>query len=435
MASCELLARPHGILRMTHRNAELDAIHIVGAGLAGLAAATRLSRAGHRVIIYEAAQQAGGRCRSYYDAELDCRLDNGNHLIVTGNLAAMAYLAEIDAASTVVTQDMAVFPFIDVGTGERWTVRPTDGRFPWWIFLKNRRVAGSSAADYLSALKLQRADRKATIIDCFDTDSLLYRRLWAPLTVAVLNTEPATASAALMWSIFAQTFGRGGAALHPVLPKLGLSESLVDPALAMLAKRGGEIRYGHRLREIGWDGRRARRLDFGKVQVELGPRDQLVLAVTAPVAMDLLPDLTAPDSFRAIVNAHFSCDDIQGEPSFIGVIGGTAEWIFRKPGILSVTCSAAEALVDRPAEELAALIWRDVARAFDRDPAQPPAWRVVKEKRATFAATPEQLAKRPGCKSGYDNLWLAGDWTETGWPATIEGAIRSGFAAAAAISR
>lgn len=406
---------------------------MIGAGLAGLAAATRLSRAGHPVTIYEAAQQAGGRCRSYHDAELNCRLDNGNHLIVTGNLAAMAYLTEIDAASTVVTQDMAVFPFIDVTTGERWTVRPTDGRFPWWIFLKDRRVAGSRAIDYLSALKMQRAGRETTIAQCFDQSSLLYRRLWAPLTVAVLNTEPAMASAQLLWSIFAQTFGRGGAALHAVLPKLGLSETLVDPALQMLKHRGGEIRYGHRLRALNFAGNQVRQLDFGKAVIDVASTDRVVLAVTAPVATDLLPGLAAPDSFRAIVNAHFRCPEVQGETGFVGVIGGTAEWIFQKPGILSVTCSAAEALVDRPAEELAALIWRDVARTFDRDPAKLPVWRIVKEKRATFAATPEQLAKRPGCKTEYDNLWLAGDWTNTGWPATIEGAIRSGFTAADAM--
>src|SRR5437879_1806164 len=114
---------------MTTKKAHQGRAHVVGAGLAGLAAAMRLSRAGLNVTIYEAAQQAGGRCRSYYDADLDCRLDNGNHLIVTGNLAAMAYLTEIGAASTVVTQDIAVFPFIDLQTGERWSVRPTDGRF------------------------------------------------------------------------------------------------------------------------------------------------------------------------------------------------------------------------------------------------------------------------------------------------------------------
>jgi squalene-associated FAD-dependent desaturase len=408
-------------------------VHVIGAGVAGLAAAMCLSRAGHPVTLYEAAQQAGGRCRSYHDAELDCRLDNGNHLIVTGNLAAMAYLTEIDAASTVVTQDMAVFPFIDVGTGERWTVRPTEGRFPWWIFLKDRRVAGSKVSDYLSALKLQRAGANTTIAQCFDQNSLLYRRLWGPLTVAVLNTEAATASAQLLWSIFAQTFGRGGAALHAVLPKIGLSETLVDPALQMLAKRGGEIRYGHRLRALTMADKRVTLLDFGKTVIDLAPGERVVLAVTPSVATDLLPGTSAPDSFRAIVNAHYRCDDVKGEPGFLGVIGGTAEWIFQKPGILSVTCSAAEALVDRPAEDLAKIIWRDVAKACNRDPETLPRWRVVKEKRATFAATPEQLAKRPGCKTDYANLWLAGDWTATGWPATIEGAIRSGFTAADAM--
>ena len=280
---------------------------------------------------------------------------------------------------------------------------------------------------------MQRAGADTTIAECFDQSSLLYRRLWAPLTAAVLNTEPKTASAQLLWSIFAQTFGRGGAALHAVLPKIGLSETLVDPALQMLARRGGEIRYGHRLRALKMTGKQIEQLDFGKTVIDLHPGERVVLAVTAPVAADLLPGIPAPDSFRAIVNAHFRCDDVAGAPGFVGVIGGTAEWIFQKPGILSVTCSAAEALVDRPAEELAMLIWRDVAKAFDRDPVKLPTWRVVKEKRATFAATPAQLAKRPGCKTGYGNLWLAGDWTDTGWPATIEGAIRSGFTAADAM--
>ena len=413
-------------------------VHIIGAGLAGLAAASRLSRAGKTVILYEAAQQAGGRCRSYDDSDLGCRLDNGNHLMVTGNLAAMAYITEIGAASTVVTQDMAVYPFIDLRTGERWTVRPTEGRFPWWIFFPHRRVAGTRLRDYLAALKMQRAGPNGTVAQCFDTNAVLYRRLWSPLAIAVLNTEPVNASAQSLWAVFAETFGKGGAALHPVLPRLGLSESLVDPALAMLAQRGGEIRYGHRLRGLGYEGDRVSRLDFGKLQVDVAAEDAVILAVTPSVAADLLPGITAPDSFRAIVNAHYRCDDLtgdlHGEPSFTGVVGGTAEWVFKKPGILSVTCSAAEALVDRPAEELAPLIWRDVAKVHGRDADKMPPWRIVKEKRATFAATPEQLRRRPGLKTAYCNLWLAGDWVETGWPATIEGAIRSGFAAATAVA-
>ena len=117
-------------------------------------------------------------------------------------------------------------------------------------------------------------------------------------------------------------------------------------------------------------------------------------------------------------------------PLFVGLIGGTAEWVFRKREVLSVTVSAADRLVDEPAEELAPRLWRDVERAYDL-PAQamPPA-QIVKERRATFAATPAMLARRPKQATRWPNLVLAGDWTDTGLPATIEGAIRSGFAAA-----
>jgi uncharacterized protein with NAD-binding domain and iron-sulfur cluster len=107
--------------------------------------------------------------------------------------------------------------------------------------------------------------------------------------------------------------------------------------------------------------------------------------------------------------------------------------VFVKPGIVSTTTSAAERFIDLPAEELAQRLWADVVKALDLGNAAMPAWRVVKEKRATFAATPDQLRRRPGAKTAWRNLALAGDWTDTGWPATIEGAIQSGFTAAAAI--
>ena len=115
--------------------------------------------------------------------------------------------------------------------------------------------------------------------------------------------------------------------------------------------------------------------------------------------------------------------------AMLGVIGGTAEWIFAFPDRLSVTVSAAEHLVDTDRAELAAIFWADIA-AIHGLPATLPLWQVVKEKRATFAATPEQDARRPAAATRWRNLFLAGDWTQTGLPATIEGALRSGETAA-----
>jgi hydroxysqualene dehydroxylase len=137
-----------------------------------------------------------------------------------------------------------------------------------------------------------------------------------------------------------------------------------------------------------------------------------------------------PDAFCAIVNAHFKIAPPAGAPLLVGLVGGTAEWVFAFPDRLSVTVSAADRLMDMDTQELTALLWRDVA-AVHRLDGPPPPCRIVKEKRATFAATPAQDARRPACATRWTNLFLAGDWTATGLPATIEGALRSGEKAAA----
>jgi squalene-associated FAD-dependent desaturase len=410
-------------------------VHVIGAGMAGLAAAVRLGQSGRKVALHDAAGQAGGRCRSYFDETLGCRLDNGNHLLVSGNSAAMAYIAATNAAATFVTADIAAFPFLDLKRQERWSVRPTEGRVPWWLFVAGRRVAGTGPLDYLDALKLARADATATISQTLDPKRAIYERLWVPLAVAALNTEVEQASARLLGMIFAETFGRGGAGLHPLYPKEGLSESLVDPALAVIQAKGANLRFGQRLRGLRFEGERVAALDFGRGEVALEAEDSVVLAVTAPVAKDLIPELGPPDDFRAIINAHFRVDALPGPAyTFLGLVNGTAEWIFLKPGVISTTTSAADRLIDRDAEDLAAALWKDIAQAYRLDPARMPPHRVVKEKRATFACTPAQLLRRPKAKTRWRNLVLAGDWTDTGWPATIEGAIRSGFAAADALA-
>ncbi len=406
-------------------------VHVVGAGMAGLSAALALLDAGQAVTVYEAGPAAGGRCRSYHDKELGCRIDNGNHLWLSGNGAITGFLRRIGSEGTQAGPQEAMFPFHDLPSGRSWTVRPNAGPVPWWVFAPGRRVPGARLREYAGLLRLLRAGAEDTVAAVMPPGAL-NDRLMEPLVIAALNTAPASGSARLMAAALRETVFKGGNACIPAFPRDGLSATFIDPALAALAGGGAVVKLGCRVSALTVAEGRVRSLGTPDGPVAVAAADRVVLAVPAPVAQALLPGLTAPDAFEAIVNLHYRHAAPAGPAGFIGLLGGTAEWVFAKPGVLSVTISAANRLVDRSASDLAATVWPEVTAALGIT--QPlPAWRVVKEKRATFAATPAENRKRPGVRTGLANLVLAGDWTDTGLPATIEGAIRSGHTAAAVL--
>jgi hydroxysqualene dehydroxylase len=409
-------------------------VHIIGAGLAGLATAVRLVEQGVRATVYEATNQAGGRCRSYLDPVLGITIDNGNHLLLSGNRAALGYLDTIGARDRLIGPATASFPFIDLATHERWTLCANNGRIPWWIFDRNRRVPGTRARDYLSVLNLLRAAPGAAIGDVLDCKGPLYDRLIGPLLLAALNTEPPESSASLAAAVIRETLVAGGRSYRPLFARDGLSAAFIEPALKFIEANGGTVVFGQRLRAFAYDADRVTGLDFGDVSVPLRPGEAVVLAVPPVVAASLIPSLSTPTEFRAIVNAHFRLEPPARLAPMTGIINGTAEWLFAFPDRLSVTISSADRLLDTPREELAALIWREVAETAGIAGPLPP-WQIVRERRATFAALPRENAKRPGPHTRWNNLLLAGDWTATGLPATIEGAIRSGNRAAGLIGK
>lgn len=411
-------------------------VHVVGAGLAGLACAARLAAHGVEVALYEAAGHAGGRCRSYFDQSLDCEIDNGNHLLLSANTAALEYLTEIGARDSLIEPD-AAFPFIDLGTGQTWTVRPNNGPIPWWMLDRSRRVPDTGLADYLGAAKLALAGPDRTVGDCVHTAGPLWERFWEPFTVAVLNTPAALASAQLVWMVLRQSFMRGARYCKPMIARDGLSVSFVNPALKQLRTKGIEPAFGARLRAATIDDGNISSLDFGGNDVPVGPEDRVVLAVPPSGAAAILPELTVPHTSSTIFNAHMRLDQTVEMPNgipFLGVIGGTAHWLIIRRNVVSVTISAADHLMDEPADSIADRVWDDARSALNLNVAERPPIRVIKERRATFAQTPEEIRRRPGTRTRISNLMLAGDWTDTGFPATIEGAIRSGQAAAAALA-
>ena len=408
-------------------------VHIIGAGLAGLSAAVKLASQGVRVSVHEATNQAGGRCRSYYDPTLGMTIDNGNHLVLSGNHATLAFLDKIGARDQLSSPPNADIPFVDLATGERWTLRANDGPVPWWILDPKRRVPGTRVRDYLSILRLLRPPEGAAVGDLFDRSGPLYERLIQPFLLAALNTEPREGSAKLAAAVIRETLVAGGRNYRPLIARDGLSRAFVEPALRFIQANEGTVHFGSRLRGLTFEASRVAALDFGDAPVALENGDALVLAVPPVVASALVEDLKVPTEFRAIVNGHFRIKPPEPIVPITGVINGTVEWLFSFPDRLSVTISNADRLLETPREELAARMWQEVAAITGIADALPP-WQIVRERRATFAALPAAEAQRPETGTRWRNLALAGDWTATGLPATIEGAIRSGNRAAELIS-
>jgi squalene-associated FAD-dependent desaturase len=407
-------------------------VHVIGAGIAGLAAAVRLAERGRHVVVHEQARQAGGRCRSYFDAAVGLMIDNGNHLVLSGNHAVLAFLQTIGSEHGLEGPRQAEFFFIDLKSKVRWTLRPNEGAFPWWILSRAHRVPGSKARDYLRLLPLLWAGPDARIGDTISCRGVLYERLWRPFLLAALNIEPAEASARLAGAVVRETLAKGGDACRPLIATEGLSSAFIEPARSFIEEHGGGVLLDRRLRALTREADRVTSLDFGEEQIALGPNDFVVLAVPARVAEMLLPEISAPSEFNAIVNAHFRVAPPPGTPLLQGVVNGLVEWLFAFPDRLSVTISGADRLIDAPRDALARDVWVEVAEITGL-PAHIPPWQIVKERRATFSATPEQDSKRPAAATDWANLVLAGDWTQTGLPATLEGAVRSGNEAAALI--
>ena len=410
-------------------------VHIVGAGLSGLAAAVALSDKGKRVVVYEAAAQAGGRCRSYYDREIDRLIDNGNHLVLSGNETVRRYLRLVGAEDRLVGPVGDGFRFLDLTRQRGFTVRPNNGPIPWWVFAASRRVPDTPALDYFGVVKLAFAKPGATVADILRHDEL-YRVLWEPLAVSALNTPASEASAQGFWRVLSKTLARGGAFARPLIARETLADTFVTPGLRFLTERDAMIRLGARIKALNFDRSNVSGLvsDSGEEPWEMG--DSVIMAVPPAIAARLLPGLDAPTADEPIVNAHFATAEPEGTPlEVVAIVGGAAHWVFRRPGLASVTVSAAREMADEPAETIAPRLWADVAAAFPAIAGPMPPYRIVKEKRATIRQTPADEALRPGVATRFANLWLAGDWTRTGLPATIEGSLLSGFRAAEAVSK
>lgn len=393
-------------------------VHVIGAGLAGLAAATRLSEQGVPVTLHEATGHAGGRCRSYLDKNLGVVIDNGTHLIIGAYEQTFHYVRRIGSEDLLTPAPAIDFPMADPTTDRRWHVGV------------NRGFLGSPLARGIAGdlLRLSMASPEASVAESLG-DGPRMTDFWSPLVLAVFNTPPSQSSARLLARTAWRAMTRG---VRPYFAPAGLGAALVDPALGWLRERGAEIRFHHRLTTLNGERTRISALLFGKECIPLDDKDRIILALPSQSARRLLGSSVPSLESAPIVNVHFRLPPDVGLDSplgFLGLVGTTAQWAFQREDVLSVTVSAAQSLSEMPAQWIAAEIWKEVVPFLTR-PCPLPVFRVVKEKAATILQSGSQDRLRPSPQTPFANLLLAGDWLQTGLPATIESAIISGHKAA-----
>lgn len=426
-------------------------VAIVGAGWAGLACAVALVRQGIPVSIFESARQPGGRARQVQVEGL--ALDNGPHLLIGAYGATLELMGQIGSAGHLRRAPLALL------TPPHFSLRlprlPAPLHLAWGLLTAKGAGLGEkfAAARFMQALK---ASGYRLPADCSVSELLqrhrqgprLTRFLWEPLCLAALNTPAAAASAQVFANVLRDSLGGPGGATDMLLPTTHLGSLVPEPAAAWLAEKGQPVRLSSRVRRIsasgaGWrlewenEGQTGS-AEFSQVVLATAPQHGAALLPPAP-ALDALRRQLAAFAYEPIATVYLQYDaDVTLPFPLLGLAGPIGQWVFdRGPlddhrGLLACVLSAQGPWEALAPEALAQALHRELESALGR-PLAPPRWqRTIREARATFACRPD--LDRPANVTPLPGLWLAGDYTAGDYPATLEGAVRSGHTAARLIA-
>jgi squalene-associated FAD-dependent desaturase len=439
---------------------------VIGAGAAGMAAATALAEAGARVIVVESSRRLGGRASAFTDAATGERVDNGQHVIFGCYRETYRMLDRIGADTLAPLQARLSLVMVDA-RGRRFDLSCPNLPPPWHVLAGVLRWRALSWADRFKVLAVGRTIARARRVGAeavaagidpgLTVDEWLRAAgqperlcdwLWHPLTLAALNQPPDVAAAAPFVRVLGELFGPRVEDASVGLSTVPLDELYAEPGKRYVEARGGAVLAGQPATVALDPG-------GGVIGVET-PRgviraDVVVSAVpwfsfnsiwggAVPAALETIATNAAAMASSPIVTINVWVDGPVLDVPFVGLVNSPVHWVFDKRRIvggradhLALVTSGADELAAAGNEAATEIAWEAVQRAL-------PAARtrrvtravVVRERRATFSLAPGGPS-RPGVKTPLERFFLAGDWTDTGLPATIEGAVLSGHRAAAAV--
>ncbi len=427
-------------------------VAVIGAGLAGLSAAVELTLRGIPVTVFEQKPHAGGRAYSFVDEESGEIIDNGQHAMIGGYEATLRFLDTIGSTRHLWRQQRPSLTFHHPEKGFREFSLPSLPS-PFHLaagIVTTRLFSFSDKMHLLKAGKaLLRLDSDERALEGLTTDRWLrsigqtdetIRSFWEPLVVAIMNERGGNASALLFARCLHRAFIESEKNATLLLPSVGLSELFADPACALIEHAGGRVRLHSRVTGIITEGAIAKRIRCSDGSTE--EVSSIIVAVPPWSIGSLHTDLedhAAAFKSSPIVSIHFWFDEAFMDIPLVGIIGRTVQWIFdrrkiaernRDGGHISCVVSSATEIVDRSNDEILAIAEDDLYAVFGRNTPPPRRGVVIRERKATFSPDPFVEKHRPHTKTAISNLFLAGDWTNTGLPGTIEGAVISGKKAA-----
>lgn len=429
---------------------------VLGGGLAGLSAAVRLAEAGRKVTVVEATRAPGGRARSFPDAATGRELDNGQHLVMGCYRETLAFLRTIDSTDGIYFQKDLSVRMVKPG-GQRLSLDCPPLPAPMHLAVGLLTMRGLGVLDKIAAMRaglvlrgeVQRPDDNETCdswLRRLGQTQTLRNAFWDPMIWGTLNDDPLVSSAAMFTAVLERAFLSTRDASRLGVPKVPLSRLYVDQSLAYLRARGCEVRLGEPARALDVTGTQITGITLKSGETLRA--DAVVSAVPPHAFLDLLPgNWPAHPVYQdiarlrtsPIVNLWFTTDRAPFSEPFIGLVGGPLHWMFNRSQIegsvggevlLNCTISGARACIDDPPEALQDLLRAELERYF---PGRVPAirqFRAIKEKRATISHAAGTYHCRPETLGPIRGLYMAGDWTRTGLPATIESAVQSGHDAA-----
>ncbi len=445
-------------------------IVVVGGGFAGLAAATALQERRHDVVLVERRGVFGGRATSSRDAVTGDEVDNGTHLMIGAYKETLELLRRAGANDLLLFQDDLRLDWVDDRGTTALVCPPLAAPLHLLVGLLGLRVPLAVKLQAIRmglAVRFGRRPEGLTLAEYFRRTGQgkdARRLLWDPLALAVLNEPVERAAAVLFHRVYQEVFLSDHRASRLVFPRRGWG-TLVERVSSYLERRGGRLRrgarvaglvlQGDRVAGVRYEQRAASREAIARGEAptpEVEAADAVVAAVPPPALLALVPEaLRGAPPFDAltrfagapIVSVDLWLDRVVVAPSMLGLRDSEMEWVFDKgrlhgrvgaPQHLSFIVSAAYRSASRTNAELVAAS-TDALRRYFPAMAEAKVTRslVLRDPQATFASTPELEAVRPGPLTPLAGLLLAGDWTDTGYPATIEGAVRSGLRAADAV--